>query len=123
MEYATTDHLTKEKAQEQGSFYTPKELSIQMAKMLNIQNKPDLKVLDPCVGKGNLLLAVKDVYSFVKNENLYGVDIDKEAIEYCKAKFPGGHFKVGNALEDPIGEDWWWEEKKPTFNISKFGRI
>lgn len=123
MEYATTDHLTKEEAQELGSFYTPKDLAEDMAKKLNIQPKENLKILDPCVGKGNLLVAIKNIYPFVKDENLYGIDIDKEAIRYCRKKFPQGHFIIGDVLSLHLdvmsADDWKLQEKLTDGELNK----
>ena len=108
--YTYPDHLTGEERQEIGAFYTPKKLAIEMARSLNyISGK---KVLDPCVGKGNLLQAMKDVHG-VPNELLYGVDIDAEAIKFCIEKFPGGHFQVGDVLKDDIVSKTFWQ--KPPF--------
>lgn len=139
MEYATTDHLTKEKAQEQGSFYTPQLLSEKMAQIIiddMIKKYPDGKkpdgtfptVLDPCVGKGNLLLAVKNKYKEtfgeeLPNDNLFGMDIDETAIKYCNDNFKGGHFIVGDILKNRPASDLeqienndqlieWWETGK-----------
>jgi len=123
MDYEIADHLNKEEAQSQGSFYTPEKLAIKMAKMLKLKEK--CKVLDPCCGKGNLFVAVLNTYDFISNEDLYGVDIDPEAIKFCIEKFPGGNFQVGNVLEDDITNDEFWNKEpfskfKPSFR-SKWG--
>jgi len=125
MIYEHANHLNKDSQQELGSFYTPKELALKMAKMLKLKSK--CKVLDPCCGKGNLFVAVLETYSFISNEDLYGVDIDPEAIKFCIKKFPGGHFQVGNCLEDNITDDDFWKKNSmdkysPTFK-NTFGRI
>lgn len=116
MTYKTEDHLTKEQQQEQGAFYTPRKLALKMAKKLNWQ--PGQTVLDPCVGKGGLFLALKELNSELTNNLLYGVDIDPVAIRCCIELFPGGHFQVGNALTDPLTSDSFWE-KEPLVEFSK----
>ena len=108
MKYEIADHLNKSSRQNQGSFYTPKKLALKMAKMLKLKSK--CKVLDPCCGKGNLFVAVLEIYDFISNEDLYGVDIDPEAIRFCIEKFPGGNFQVGNVLEDDITDDRFWQK-------------
>jgi type I restriction-modification system DNA methylase subunit len=125
MEYEIADHLDKKQKQDQGSFYTPQEISEKMAKMLNYK---DGKILDPCVGKGNLFVACIKIYNLKEPyDMLYGVDIDEEAIRFCIQKFPGGHFQVGNCLEDDLSNDDFWKKDPfskyvPTF-MSKFGQI
>jgi len=116
--YAHPDHLTDEERQELGAFYTPKEIAIEMARSLNYV--PGKKVIDPCVGKGNLLQAAKDVHN-VPNELLYGIDIDPEAIAFCIKKFPGGHFQVGDVLKDDIASKAFWK-KKPFESFADYKR-
>jgi predicted RNA methylase len=104
-----TDHLSKEEAQEQGSFYTPRELAVKMAKLLDW--KPGQKILDPCCGRGALFQACKEIYD-VPNDLLYGVDIDPHAIEFCTTMFPGGRFMLGDCLEDDITFDHFWKPRE-----------
>jgi len=98
----------KEQQQEFGQFYTPKDLAIKMAKMLKI--KRGGKILDACCGKGNLFVAVLEIYPFIEMCDLYGVDIDSEAIRFCIEKFPGGNFQMGNCLDDDISDDDFWKK-------------
>jgi type I restriction-modification system DNA methylase subunit len=128
MNFEIADHLTKEKQQAQGSFYTPVEISINMAKKLGLKQKG--KILDSCCGKGNLFVAVLNEYDFISNDDLYGVDIDAEAIAFCINKFPGGHFQVGNCLEDDLTDDDFWKKDpfekyvpKPKSLISMMGKM
>ena len=119
--YHTEEHLDKKRQQELGAFYTPKELAVRMAKQLDWQ--PGQTVLDPTVGAGNLLIAMKEVYPELTNDLLYGVDVDPEAIKICIEKLPGGHFQVGDCLKDPLTNPkfWekdpltWWKESKELF--------
>ena len=102
-EYSNADHLDKKTKQQQGSFYTPREIAIKMAKML--EWKPGQTILDPCVGSANLMVACMEVYPELTEDLLYGVDIDPEAIRMCIKKFPKGHWQVGDCLKDPITND------------------
>lgn len=106
--YTDTSHLTKDEIKKQHSFYTPNEIGNIMAKKLDW--KPGETILDPCVGKGSLLQACKDVYPELTNDLLYGVDIDAEAIKFCIENFPGGHFQVGDCLKNDIMSDKFWEK-------------
>jgi hypothetical protein len=113
MNYEVADHLDKQDQQSQGSFYTPQELAEKMARELRLKESDrsdwsDFRVLDPTVGKGNLFVAVLNEYSWLTNDNLYGCDIDEEAIRFCIEKFPGGHFQVGDCLKDDITDDEFW---------------
>lgn len=104
--YNSAEHLTQEQKQKQGAFYTPESIALKMAALTKWV--PGQTVLDPCVGTGNLLQAMKDTYPELTNESLYGIDIDPKAIEICKEKFPGGHFVVANILNvDPANDDLW----------------
>lgn len=108
MTYEKADHLEKKQIDDQGAVYTPREIALEMAKLLNLKKRE--LVLEPCVGKGNLLVALLETYPFLKNEDLYGIDIDPEAIKFCMEKFPGGHFQVGDVLKDPFTDDDFWEK-------------
>jgi phospholipid N-methyltransferase len=111
MIYETSDHLDKTQKQDLGAVYTPRELAVKMAKKLEWKNGQ--KVLDVCVGKGNLFVAMIEVWGpdGLTNDNLYGVDIDPEAIKFCVTKFPGGHFRVGNCLTDDFTSDHFWKDR------------
>jgi predicted RNA methylase len=108
--YCEADHLDRETQQQLGSFYTPKELAEKMARLLDW--KPGQKIIDVCCGKGNLFVACLNIYPQLTNDLIYGIDIDKKAIEFCIKKFPGGHFRVGDCLEDDIRSDHFWKERE-----------
>lgn len=118
MEYKIANDLglDKQKHKEHGQDFTPRELAIKMAKKLEWKDGP---IIDPCVGSGNLLKACLEVYSKLKTTDLYGVDIDPECIEIClnDSELEGGHFQVGNVLEDDITNDDFW--KKPPLMLWK----
>lgn len=101
-------HLSRKEKQKQGAIYTPRELAESMAKQLDLKERKP--ILDPCVGYGQLLAAVMNTYDFIEYEDLYGIDIDEEAIKFCIEKFPGGHFQVGDILVDDYTDDAFWEK-------------
>ena len=112
-EYKDSSHLTNEQKKKLGSWYTPPEIAIKMAK--EIKWEKGKTILDPCCGKGNLLSACMDLYPELEEENLYGVDIDAAAIEFCLELFPSGHFQVGDCLTAPLSSMEFWN--KPTFEL------
>ena len=73
-----------------GEYYTPYSVAYTMAKMLNPE--PDDTIIDPCVGSGVMLLATRQVihekYGWVESSrfgrNLYGVDINNNAVRMAK---------------------------------------
>jgi predicted RNA methylase len=110
-EYAISVHLTVNERKQKGSFWTPPDLALRMAKEANYTGGT---VLDPAVGGGALLAAMLDTYPDLQEEDVFGVDIDPKAIELCKKLFPYGNFKVGDSLKDDIGSASFWginEEK------------
>jgi SAM-dependent methyltransferase len=103
-----TDHLSKKDAQKQGSFYTPRDIAMEMADKL--EWKSDQKILDPCCGRGALFQACLEKYGDLTNDLIYGIDIDPIAISFCISHFPGGHFQVGDCLVDDIIDDEFWRK-------------
>ena len=61
-------------------FPTPMNICVMMAQMLFDGKDKTASVCDPCVGSGRLLLVASN-YSL----NLYGVDIDYNILQVCKA--------------------------------------
>lgn len=121
-------NLSKAEKQSAGAFHTPKKLAMDMAKKLypdyikcktkaeiiekfgqeGIDFLKDFNLIDPCCGTGNLLAAAMNVYKWIDEEDLYGVDIDPRAVEFCIKKFPHGHFQVGDCLTENITDDKFW---------------
>lgn len=75
-EYETSLLPTKKKSS--GIYYTDIDLSLRIIKFLKIPK--DASILDPCCGTGNFIASAK----YLGYNNLYGSDIDKDAIEFCK---------------------------------------
>lgn len=61
-----------------GIYYTDIDLSLRIIEFLKIPT--NASILDPCCGTGNFIISAKHLgYS-----NLYGSDIDKGAVDFCK---------------------------------------
>lgn len=123
--------LTKQERQSAGAFHTPRHLAIEMAKKLfpkyakcktkqeiiekfgqeGIDFLKDFRLIDPCCGSGNLLAAAMNIYKWIDEEDIYGVDIEYRAIEFCLKKFPHGHFQVGDCLTEDITSEKFWENE------------
>jgi hypothetical protein len=108
----TTYAGSKEQRDNLAAFYTPQEYAEPMAEMIPVPSgyQSDYKVFDPACGCGNTLSAMLNVHDNLSYENLYGVDIDKDAIKANLKKFPGGHFQYGDSLNDDIFSPLFWEE-------------
>lgn len=126
-------NMTKQECQLAGAFHTPKKLAMEMAKELfpkyatrhskcktkaeliakfgeeAIDFLQDFRLLDPCCGTGNLLAAAMNVYKWIDEEDLYGVDIDPRAVDFCMRKFLHGHFQVGDCLLEDLTDDKFWK--------------
>ncbi len=71
--------LVEGQKSQSGSYYTPSNI---VDKIIAEYVKKDSKVLDPCCGTGQFLLAFADV---VKNpSNIYGVDFDQIAVRIAR---------------------------------------
>ncbi len=63
-----------------GIFYTDIELSSRIIKFLKVST--DAYILDPCCGTGSFIVAAKNL----GYKNIYGADIDANAVSLCKRK-------------------------------------
>jgi len=71
--------LLEGKKSQGGSYYTPEAI---VNKIIKDYIKTDSKVLDPCCGTGQFLLAFADIVENPKN--IYGVDIDAIAVRIAR---------------------------------------
>jgi len=71
--------LLEGKKSQGGSYYTPETI---VNEIIKDYVKTDSKVLDPCCGTGQFLLAFADVVENPKN--IYGVDIDEIAVRIAR---------------------------------------
>ncbi|HET55783.1 MAG TPA: methyltransferase domain-containing protein [Ignavibacteria bacterium] len=71
--------LLEGKKSQNGSYYTPEVI---VNEIINDYTKKDSKILDPCCGTGQFLLAFADVVENPKN--IYGVDIDEIAVRIAR---------------------------------------
>lgn len=153
------------KRKEQGIFYTPNyivdfivkgALGEKLKEIRNINDLQKIKVLDPASGSGSFLTAafetINDKYKnfgnsgdlFTKTnillKNIYGVDLDKQAIELAKlnlligaldfkAKLPDltNNIRIGNSLisegETELSPFNWQEQFKDVFDQGGFDVI
>lgn len=95
---AAVNYADREKLREKGQFWTPEWVAKAMA-LYVVQNNPSI-ILDPAVGEGALLTALKDVY----HGPVVAFDIDISKVEHCK-KFTQHFHKL-----DLINEDFMFSE-------------
>jgi hypothetical protein len=107
-----SDHLNKNTQQDQGSFFTPKELALEMASKIIVDKNS--KIIDPCVGRANLFKALKELHQELDNSQFFGLDIDAEAIRLNKEdpELQGMNFQVGDVLEDDIEDHNFWYDRE-----------
>jgi hypothetical protein len=107
-----SDHLDKESQQDQGSFFTPQELALEMASKIIVDKNS--KIIDPCIGRANLFKALKELHPELDNSQFFGLDIDAEAIRLNKEdpELQGMNFQVGNVLEDDIEDYNFWYDRE-----------
>jgi len=105
--------LERVERKNKGQFYTPREIADYIVSYLNIEQTQ--KVIDPSCGCGSFLLAIVDFWTRygkkTKFENLFGVDIDEDALHLTKIglltksehirddyELLSKNFKVGNSV-------------------------
>lgn len=71
--------LLEGKKSQSGSYYTPEVI---VNEIIKNYTKKDSKILDPCCGTGQFLLAFADIIENPKN--IYGVDIDEIAVRIAR---------------------------------------
>lgn len=107
------ESLSKEERSKTGAYFTDDELiSLCVDPFLNSIDKQDLdkvKVLDPACGNGNFLKYCKE--KGIKEDNLYGIEINPIFANECKSNLSNAHIVTGNSLRI----DW-----NSLFNPDKF---
>jgi hypothetical protein len=98
--------MDRQKQIDLGAVYTPQIFAEQL---VPDPVGPDDTLIDPSVGKGNLLVAA--LSKGWKEENLYGSDIDVEALRFCIQKFPKAHFQRIDVLKDNVACDEIWKRE------------
>jgi type I restriction-modification system DNA methylase subunit len=80
--------LTEGHKSKEGSYYTPNDICLQMAGDYLNQIKGQVKILDPCCGTGQFLLAagkqIRKMGRLIKPENIWGYDIDPIAVKIAR---------------------------------------
>ncbi|HEM55607.1 MAG TPA: hypothetical protein ENO30_02455 [Thermodesulfobium narugense] len=129
--------LNKNERKNKGQFYTPQNIVNYIISYLNIDSTKN--IMDPACGCGSFLLSIADVIKknegIPKFDNLYGIDINSNAVEITKLsltiksgfnkeliKVLNSNIVVGNSIVenrnvDPLAVDW----KKTFSNIIKNG--
>ncbi len=91
---------SKKDRQKSGQYYTPEDLISLLGNALlgnfDAGDIAHIKVLDPACGTGNFLQWFKG--QGVKEENLYGIEIEKEAALKAGIYLPKAHIVCANAL-------------------------
>ena len=110
------ESLSKEERSKTGAYFTDNDLiSLCVDPLLNSIDKADLgkvKVLDPSCGNGNFLKYCKD--KGIREDNLYGIEINPIFANECKQNLPNAHIVCENSLRI----DW-----NTLFNPDKFALV
>lgn len=98
------EHIVgKKETERKGLFLTPINVAEAMAKMTIPETERELKLLDPAVGTGRLLIAA---YQQAPNSVLFGVDLDLRALRIAYTNFLihdiRGYLLNANSLEHEI---------------------
>ena len=111
--YLSLSRISDRKAQ--GAYYTPMPLAKQLAEPFLAALLQGGRVLDPCCGSGNFLIALAGLGC--PAERLYGAELDPTAAAlarinlalFCRIsdrEFLEEHIAVTDTLEDPIPGPW-----------------
>jgi SAM-dependent methyltransferase len=87
-----------------GAYYTPAPLiklllDHAVSPLVERQNGSPLRILDPACGAGYFLSAARARLG--DSAVLYGVDLDRDAVDRCRAATPGAQVVTADALLDP----------------------
>ncbi|MHA1994790.1 MAG: N-6 DNA methylase [Candidatus Hodarchaeales archaeon] len=91
----------------QGQFFTPKNISLTMAQILNPLESE--LVIDPACGAGGFLTSTMSLNKEINNHNLYGIDKDEFLVKISKLhlallNYSNAKIFCENSLETP--ENW-----------------
>lgn len=99
-EIYTEKVISNNYAKKMGIFLTPKHVADTMAMMTIGETDKTVKVLDPAVGSGRLLMAA---YKVAPNSHLFGVDIDIRLLRIAMTNFAihdiSGYFLNADSLK------------------------
>ena len=125
---------SKEERKELDQFFTPPELTIMMLEKFDCEeaDMPAKKILDPCCGSGNLLMAC--LIAGASPNNLYGNDYDKGMVAICRRRLKAYakkyvddskriqcfnyHIHQGNALQYWC-LNYWGADYNGKYDVSK----
>ncbi|MDA1265049.1 MAG: N-6 DNA methylase [Planctomycetota bacterium] len=95
-----------------GVVATPPELARRVAELV----PRGARVLDPCCGRGALLLAVRD--AGVPPERLVGIELSPTDAAHTRAALPGARLEVADALSVPWPPGTWVIANPPWCSFS-----
>lgn len=112
-----------------GEFYTPHQVSVLMAKLLD--PKPGMRICDPTCGSGSLLIQVAHEVGD-KNFSLYGQELNGSTWALCKMnmflhEFDSAEIKWGDTIRNPqlkVGDELMKFDivvANPPFSLDKWG--
>ncbi len=89
-----------------GSFYSPSVLAHYLASKIQsvVNSNTGRLILDPAVGDGELLLALKSIRN-CPNDTFVGIDIDKDAITASIKRLPKTSFLINTNALSPYGKN------------------
>lgn len=109
-DYANYKEYSDAKKQlELGQFFTPHEICRQMAGLLSVEMEDT--VLDMCCGMGNFF------NHFPNQFNLYGFDIDANAVKVAKRLYPDANITCGDIRTFNPGQRFDYIIGNPPFNL------
>lgn len=99
-----------------GQFFTPAEMSEELAGVLPILNNSEIKVLDPCAGIGHLLWPWADMSC-----QLVAYELERECVEIGKRLFPSveWHGEIPFDCLDQIEGQFDFVVMNPPFNTRR----
>ena len=123
---------SKEERKSLDQFFTPPELTIAMIEKMDCDSLADKKILDPCCGSGNLLMAC--LIAGASPNKLYGNDYDKDMVSICRRRLKAYakahsiddkriqcfnyHIHQGNALQYWC-LNYWRPDYNAKYNVSR----
>lgn len=103
------DYAQAKREAEMGQFFTPHSVCRQMVEA--IQPQPGEMVLDMCCGMGNF-------FNYLPNQhNIYGFDIDPDAVRVAKFLYPNANIQVANICAHNPEERFDIVIGNPPFNL------
>ncbi|MFI3282465.1 MAG: TaqI-like C-terminal specificity domain-containing protein [Rikenellaceae bacterium] len=81
----------------EGIYYTPQDIVQNMFSTIPVEGVEDKLFLDPCCGSGNFLVAALEMG--FRAENIYGFDMDGDAVKIARQRVPKAKIRCGDFLD------------------------